>query len=158
MRLHFLPIVTLIGLMMSLLSIQSGASQPINEENPMSIAGIFEVQLSPQNDETAPTGRMIINKQYQGAMSGSGVGQMISKRTQAGMAIYYAIEEFAGSIDGLEGGFTLVHQGFMSEKESSLDINILEGSGYGQFANISGRVTITQENGTHRYELKYELD
>ena len=124
----------------------------------MSIAGIFEVQLSPQNDETAPTGRMIINKQYQGAMSGSGVGQMISKRTEAGIAIYYAIEEFAGSIDGLEGGFTLIHQGFMSEKESSLDINILEGSGYGQFANISGTMTIIQDDDTHQYELKYELN
>ncbi|MEM9667580.1 MAG: DUF3224 domain-containing protein [Pseudomonadota bacterium] len=124
----------------------------------MSVAGIFDVQLSPQNDEAAPTGRMIINKQYHGALSGRGVGQMISKRTEAGIAIYYAIEEFTGSVDGFEGGFTLVHQGFMSQSESSLDISILEGTGRGQLANISGAMTITQDNGVHRYDLEYELN
>ncbi|MEO0884075.1 MAG: DUF3224 domain-containing protein, partial [Pseudomonadota bacterium] len=64
---------------------------------------------------------------------------------------------FSGSIDGRDGGFTLVHQGSMSQNESSLDIKILEGSGQGQLSGISGTMKITQNNDTHKYELEYKL-
>ena len=150
--------MTLSGLVMSLSLTSISASEPTTKDTFMPVAGIFDVQLNPQNDESAPTGRMIINKQYQGAMSGSGIGQMISKRTDAGIAIYYAIEEFVGSIDGLEGGFTLVHQGFMSKTENSLDIKILEGSGQGQLSKISGTMKIIQNDGMHQYELEYAIN
>ena len=60
--------------------------------------------------------------------------------------------------DGIDGGFTLVHQGLMRQSESSLDIKILEGSGRGQLSSISGTMKITQNNGTHQYELEYQLN
>jgi len=123
----------------------------------MSAEGKFEISLEPQNDENAPAGRLIINKQYSGGLAGTGTGQMISKRTEGGVAVYYAIEEFEGSLDGKSGSFTLVHSGFMSAQTQSLEVLILEGSGSGELVNISGSLTIIQENGEHLYELDYEL-
>lgn len=123
----------------------------------MSANGTFEVDLTPQQDEGFPAGRMLIKKTYQGDMDGSGTGQMISKRTESGAAIYHAIEEFSGSVNGKTGGFTLVHTGHMSKDSQSLEVNILEGSGSGELQDISGSMLIIQDANGHRYELTFEL-
>jgi hypothetical protein len=122
----------------------------------MSASGTFEIQLDPQEDKLAPVGRMIINKTYSGALTGTGTGQMISKKTTNNTAAYSAIEEFNGDLDGKSGQFTLIHHGFMSEKNQVLDITILEGSGTDELTNISGSLSITQEKGQHYYELTYQ--
>lgn len=123
----------------------------------MTASGIFEVKLEPQKDENAPAGRMIINKKYSGDVEGTGIGQMISKRTDSGVAIYSAIEEFEGSVDGKPGSFTLIHNGYMSSETQSLEIKILHGSGSGELANISGSMDIIQKDGEHKFVLNYEL-
>ncbi len=123
----------------------------------MSAKGVFEVDLEPQADACAPAGRMILNKSYQGDMTGSSIGQMISKRTDNGTAAYYAIEEFSGSVEGVSGAFTLVHQGRMNKDTQSLEVTILPGSGSGDLATIAGSMAISQDANGHRYELRYEL-
>ena len=123
----------------------------------MSANGTFEVDLTPQEDAKFPAGRMLIKKAYSGEISGSGVGQMISKRTENGAAVYYAIEEFSGSVEGKNGGFTLVHKGHMSKESQSLEVTILAGSGSGELQGISGSMQILQDANGHRYELKFEL-
>ena len=120
------------------------------------VSGIFEVKLTPQ-DDSEPAGRMSIVKSYSGGMVGSGVGQMISKRTEEGTAIYFAIEEFTGSIDDKSGAFTLVHQGEMTADSQFLMVKILEGSGSDDFASITGSLEITQTDGSHSYQLDYSL-
>ena len=100
---------------------------------------------------------MVIDKTYSGDMTGSGKGQMISKRTESGTAVYYAIEEVSGTVQGKSGAFTLIHKGHMSEESQSLDIKVLEGSGSGELENISGSMAITQDSNGHSYELVYEL-
>ena len=42
--------------------------------------GTFEVDMTPQEDVGFSAGRMLLSKQYSGAMKGSASGQMISKR------------------------------------------------------------------------------
>lgn len=123
----------------------------------MAAQGKFDVVLAAQQDADTPAGRMIIKKTYQGAMQGSGVGQMISKRTPSGAAAYYAIEEFSGAVDGKQGAFTLLHKGHMSGNSQSLEVTILEGSGSGELASISGSLLITEEAGSHSYQLIYRL-
>ena len=123
----------------------------------MSATGIFEVNLDPQNDENAPAGRMIIDKKYSGALVGKGIGQMISKRTETGSAVYSAIEEFEGSLDGKKGAFTLVHYGEMSATGQKLEVNIVADSGSGELENISGSLQIIQEDKMHKYVLNYKL-
>ena len=123
----------------------------------MTANGTFEVNLTPQEDTGYPAGRMLISKTYLGDMKGSGSGQMISKRTEAGTAVYSAIEEFSGSVKGKNGGFTLVHNGHMSKDSQSLEVTILEGSGSGELQDISGSLIIVQDADGHSYELKFEL-
>lgn len=123
----------------------------------MFAAGTFEVELKPQEDVAFPAGRMLIKKTYFGDLNGSGVGQMISKRTGGGTAIYYAIEEFSGSVGDKSGGFTLVHKGYMSKESQSLEVTILEGSGSGEFEDASGSMLIEQDESGHRYQLTFEL-
>jgi hypothetical protein len=129
----------------------------VTPEAMMLASGTFEIDLTPQEDVGSPAGRMLINKTYLGGMSGGGMGQMISKRTQAGTAIYYAIEEFSGSVEGKSGGFTLAHSGHMSKESQSLEVTIVEGSGSGELQSISGSMLIAQDANGHSYELTYEL-
>ena len=123
----------------------------------MQANGTFQVELTPQQDSEFPAGRMLIDKTYAGDMVGSGIGQMISKRTEGGTAVYAAVEEFTGSLQGKSGSFTLIHQGRMSAEGMSLDVIILEGSGTGDLAQASGSMRIDQDEDGHRYELSFEL-
>jgi len=123
----------------------------------MSANGTFEIDLTPQEDSGYPAGRMLIKKNYLGDMSGTGTGQMISKRMENGIAVYYAVEEFSGSVKGKSGHFTLVHKGYMNKESQSLEVTILEGSGGGELQNISGSMKIIQGENGHSYELTFEL-
>lgn len=123
----------------------------------MTSEGTFDIGLAPQDDADHPAGRMLIDKTYSGGMTGRGTGQMISKRVHDGPSVYFAVEEFTGSVDGLSGAFTLLHRGYMDQQGPSLDITILEASGSDELAGITGSMQITQENGKHRYVLVYEL-
>ena len=135
----------------------SFAGKIFEEDAQMVAKGTFEVNLTPQADDSFPAGRMVIDKIYQGDINGSGTGQMISKRTENGAAVYYAIEEFSGSINDKSGAFTLIHKGYMNKESQSLEIVILEGSGSGEFENITGSMLVTQDTNGHTYELTYEL-
>jgi len=126
-------------------------------EKTMYATGNFEVSLEIQPDNKSPAGRMTIDKKYRGDVEGVGVGQMVSKRTKAGPSVYFAIEEFSGTIDGKSGAFTLVHKGFMSSQSEVLEVDILDGSGSGELINISGSMTIIVDDGNHSYELTYSL-
>jgi len=119
--------------------------------------GTFEINMTPQQDDEAPAGRFILNKTYHGDVEGTAVGQMISKRIEGGAAVYFAVEEFSGSVSGKSGAFTLTHKGFIDKKSQSLEIEIMAGSGRGELETISGSLTIIQEGGVHAYELTYEL-
>ena len=144
-------------LIFTLFSSLANADEKQSKEIIMSATGIFEVNLDPQNDENAPAGRMIIDKKYSGALVGKGIGQMISKRTETGAAVYSAIEEFEGSLDGKKGAFTLVHYGEMSSEDQKLEVNIVAGSGAGELESISGSLKIIQEDKMHKYVLNYKL-
>lgn len=135
----------------------SPSLEGLKEGVAMSARGTFEVELSPQEDAGSPAGRMLINKTYSGDLKGSGIGQMISKRTESGTAVYYAIEEFSGSVQGREGGFTLVHKGHMNQESQSLEVDILEDSGSGELQGVSGSMVISQDEDGHKYQLRFEL-
>ena len=104
----------------------------MNAKEQQSLKGTCEVNLAPQDDAGSPAGRMLISKTYEGGMNGSGTGQMISKRTGAETAVWFAIDAFSGSIGGRNGGFTLLHRGYMSKDSRSLEVTILNGSGSGE--------------------------
>ncbi len=115
--------------------------------------GTFDVNLQPQADEGFAAGRMTIDKTYSGDLEGQGKGQMISKRVEGGAAIYFAVEEFTGSFEGKTGSFTLIHKGFMDDATQTLEVDILTGSGNGEFDGITGSMTINNDSEGHSYEL-----
>ncbi|KAA9131828.1 DUF3224 domain-containing protein [Marinihelvus fidelis] len=121
------------------------------------VTGPFDVSLEPQPDPEAPAGRMIIRKRYSGAIEGTANGQMISHQVEGGVAIYFAIETFEGSVDGREGGFLLAHRGVMSADRRELDIHVIDGTGTGALEGISGRMDISQAGGEHHYTFDYTL-
>ncbi|UTA48744.1 DUF3224 domain-containing protein [Simiduia sp. 21SJ11W-1] len=120
------------------------------------VSGEFSVELVPQMDDPVPVGRVLIEKQYSGALIGCGKGQMLSKRTEDGAAGYVALEEFEGRLDGREGSFTLMHLGIMYGGESELNVQVVPGSGTGALAGIRGVLHIDIESGKHRYRFVYE--
>ncbi len=120
--------------------------------------GRFEVSLEPKVEDTAPAGRMVINKTYHGDLQVTGIGQMISKRVNNGASVYSAIEEVSAVLEGKQGSFTLYHTGFMNADSSSLSVVIVEGSGSQGLAGISGELKITLQGDKHLYELIYQLD
>lgn len=123
----------------------------------MFLKGFFEIDLAPVQGDSHPAGRMLISKTYSGDLVGTGVGQMLSKRTDSGASAYTAIEEVIGELDGKSGGFTLVHNGYMSAEEVRLDIVILPGSGSGELQGIRGTVNIIQGADGHKYEMNVQL-
>ncbi|MFK7885538.1 MAG: DUF3224 domain-containing protein [Gammaproteobacteria bacterium] len=123
----------------------------------MLASGTFSVKLTPQDDDRFPAGRMLIRKTYAGELTANATGQMISKRTDSGPAVYYALEEVAGSLAGKKGCFTLLHKGYMDQNGQVLDVSILQGSGTGDFQGISGSMVIEQIEEGHEYRLTYEL-
>ncbi|WP_251357898.1 DUF3224 domain-containing protein [Kangiella sp. TOML190] len=122
------------------------------------VKGSFEVNLTPAQDEI-DMGRFLLDKTYEGPLSGSAKGQMLSHRTEVeGSAGYVALELFEGELEGKQGGFSLVHKGLMENGTNSLNINIIPNSGTGQLKGISGVLGIIIEACQHFYELSYEID
>jgi len=123
----------------------------------MFATGTFAVDLTPQEDPGFAVGRMHLSKIYAGDLVGSSTGQMISKRTKNGAAVYYAIEEFSGALSGKHGTFTLAHSGYMHKSTQTLEVMIVKGSGGGELESISGTMQIRQKEQGHEYSLDFQL-
>lgn len=122
--------------------------------------GTFEVQLTPQSPdagaESAPIGRMLIVKQYDGGLEAESKGQMLAYQSGVeGSAGYVAIERVNGTLDGRKGSFVLQHSGIMDQGDSQLTVIILPDSGTEGLAGIQGSMTIKIEDGNHYYDLEY---
>jgi len=140
------------------LMVNAHASNTNIKENVMLTTGTFEVHVQPMSNDEADAGRMLINKNYSGDVVGTGIGQMLSKRTSIeNSAVYVAIEEFTGTVDGRNGSFSLYHVGVMNRGDNSLSVNIIPDSGTEDLVGISGSLEITASEGAHSYIFKYEI-
>ena len=121
-------------------------------------SGTFEVKLTPQ-DEGAAVGRMMLDKQFQGDLTGTGKGQMLmasssSVQTSAG---YVAIEKVTGTLNGRSGSFYLQHSGTMTRGTGELTITVIPDTGTDQLAGLRGKMQIIIEGGKHSYVFEYTL-
>jgi len=127
-----------------------------------SAKGSFEITMkAPPPGEGAgrvAVGRMLIDKQYTGAFTGVGQGEMLSAGNPAvGSAGYVAIEHVTGTLGHLSGSFALQHAGVMHDGDSQLSISIVPGSGTGDLEGIEGTLKIDIVERKHFYELAYTL-
>lgn len=130
----------------------------------MNAQGKFEVNLQPMESFHAGSdgvnlGRMSIDKTFTGDLQAHSLGEMLSAMTTVkGSAGYVALEQVNGSLNGKTGTFVLQHYGQMNAKGSLLILDVVPDSGTGELAAISGKMTIDNQDGVHRYEFDYSLD
>jgi hypothetical protein len=129
----------------------------------MKVSGSFKVKLQPLSHSvsTEPAnalGRMSIDKSYEGELTASSKGEMLSAVTAVkGSAGYVAIEQVSGSLNGKKGGFVLQHFGIMHNGEQRLTLEVVPESGSGELAGLRGNMNIRMENGRHFYDFDYQL-
>ena len=129
----------------------------------MKVEGTFEVKMSPaSNPEDRQEGisldRMLLDKTYNGELSGTGQGEMLTAITPTkGSAGYVAIEQVRGRLMDKEGSFVLQHYGLMGGGEETLVLEIVPDSGSGDLVGIKGRMSIQIQDGVHHYTLEYDL-
>jgi Protein of unknown function (DUF3224) len=123
-------------------------------------SGTFDVSLAPGVAELGgAVSRFELTKRFHGDFVGTGTGVMLSAGDpQSGTAGYVAIETVNGRLGEREGGFAFQQFGTMSGGQQSLHYEVVPGSGHGELTGISGTLGLTiDEDGTHRYELEYDL-
>jgi hypothetical protein len=123
--------------------------------------GTFDVKVLPQTDDVDigdPTiGRFALEKQFHGDLDAISKGQMLGSRSDNGAGGYVAIERISGSLSGHKGSFSLQHIGTMQGGKSTMDVQVVPGSGSGELEGISGRMTIIIADGKHSYDFQYSL-
>lgn len=129
----------------------------------LSAKGTFEISMkAPAPGEGVgrlSVGRMLIDKQYAGDLTGIGQGEMLSAGNPGtGSAGYVAIEHVTCILDGLSGSFALQHSGTMHDGASDLSISIVPGSGTGELLGIAGKLKIDMVEGAHFYALDYTIN
>ena len=123
-------------------------------------SGTFEVKLNPQDDgPDAPVGRMTIDKQFHGELTGTSKGQMVmaSSPSVKGSAGYVAIEKVTGTLNGRHGTFYLQHTGTMTRGAGDLSITVIPDSGTDELEGLQGTMNIHIADGKHSYEFEYDL-
>lgn len=125
-------------------------------------SGTFDVQLTPEANDSAPAGvalgRLAIDKQFHGELEATSKGAMLSARTPvADSAGYVAIERVTGTLHGRRGSFVLQHNGTMKRGVSSLTIHVVPDSGTDELEGIAGEMAINIAEGKHFYEFDYTL-
>ena len=123
--------------------------------------GTFEVKLTPQDDKSgdASMGRMTIDKQWSGDLTGASVGQMLSGGDfKTGSAGYVAMEKFTGTVGGRKGSLIFQHSATMNAGQGDLNISVVPGSGTDGLKGITGKLTIKIEGGKHLYDFEYNIN
>jgi hypothetical protein len=125
-------------------------------------SGSFDVKITPQPKDDyadgATLGRMTIDKQFRGDLTGSSRGQMLSAGTPVkGSAGYVAIEAVTGTLAGRAGTFILQHSGTMDRGAPSLTLTVVPDSGSGELTGLTGSMQIDIAAGKHSYRFDYVL-
>lgn len=122
--------------------------------------GTFDVKMQPAPPELdGAVSRFELSKTFHGDLEGVGAGIMLAcGNPQSGSAGYVAIETVRGRLDDRVGGFALQQLGLVRAGSQTLHYEVVPGSGDGELQNITGTFHLkVDEDGTHRFELNYEL-
>jgi hypothetical protein len=122
--------------------------------------GTFDITMQPGAAELdGAVSRFELAKVFHGDLQGTGLGVMLSGGDpQAGAAGYVAIETVRGRLGEREGSLALQQFGSMHGGSQTLHYEVVPGSGSAQLTGITGTMNLTiEEDGTHRYELRYDL-
>lgn len=103
-------------------------------------------------------GRLTIDKQFRGDLTGASKGQMLSAGTPVkGSAGYVAMELVTGTLAGRSGTFVFQHSGTMNRGAASLSLTVVPDSGTAELTGLAGAMVIDIANGRHSYVFEYAL-
>jgi len=124
--------------------------------------GSFEVILQPLSNAEVTSealfGRLLLTKKFNGDLTASARGQMLSAGTLTkGSAGYVAIDHVTGTLEGRTGSFVLQHCGSMNRGVPTLSIMVVPDSGTDELAGISGTLSINIIDGRHFYDFIYSI-
>ncbi len=154
MRLHVLLVLVLF--VYPVAQAQSPGSNPMQRAT-----GTFDVKVAPLGNaiqDDATIGRFSLEKQFQGALTGTSKGEMLSSGDPKNDAGAVAVEKVSGQLEGRSGTFVLQHHGIMAGgKPQHWTITVVPGSGTGDLKGLTGTMQIIIEGGKHSYVLEYSL-
>ena len=127
------------------------------------VKGPFDVKMTPQPPEAAAAGaaigRMLLDKQFHGALEATSKGQMLAVMTTVkDSAGYVAMEHVVGTLEGRRGTFALQHSGTMNRGKQSLDLHVVPDSGTGDLTGLTGTMAIIMTGGKHEYDFEYSIE
>jgi hypothetical protein len=124
--------------------------------------GPFDVKLSlldTYNKSDASMARRSIDKIFHGDLDATSQGEMLSTGSAANFGGYVAIERVSGALSGRKGTFALQHNATMTNGTPYLNIIVVPGSGTGELAGLSGKMSIDiAPGGAHSYTFDYTID
>lgn len=129
----------------------------------MKATGTFSVDMKPiegyaEGKNGIKLNRMSIDKSFEGDLTGTSKGEMLSAMTPVkSSAGYVAIEQVTGVIGGMKGSFVLQHFGTMHSGHERLILEVVPDSGTGDLAGISGSMSIKIEDGQHFYKFDFSV-
>lgn len=126
------------------------------------LRGHFAVTMTPTlpdaHADGQQMGRMTLDKSYEGALTATGTGQMLTGMGGVkGSAAYVAVERITGTLEGRTGSFIIHHRGTMDRGAQALEIHVVPDSGTGELEGITGRMQIEFEGKQHIYVFTYTL-
>jgi hypothetical protein len=120
--------------------------------------GTFDVKLAPQSTDAPGLGRLSIDKEFHGDLTGTSKGEMLAIRTATPTSAgYVAMETVTGTVQGRSGTFSLQHTGSMNRAVPSLSVTVVPDSGTGELTGLSGSMQILVEGKEHKYSFEYSI-
>jgi hypothetical protein len=120
--------------------------------------GTFTTAFEPLSSDDEFLGRMRVRKTISGDLTGEGLAQMMSVRTETeGSAGYVALDLITGTLGGRKGSFVLQHSGLLARGEGTLTVQVVPDSGTAELTGLTGSFTIVNEAGVHSYTFDYDL-
>lgn len=124
--------------------------------------GSFTVEMKPQSapqlKDGVSLGRMSLDKRFDGDLTATSQGEMLTALTPVkGSAGYVAIERVTGTLHGRSGSFVFQHSGAMNRGAKQLSITVVPDSGTEGLTGITGSFRLSIADGKHSYEFDYAL-
>ncbi len=99
-----------------------------------------------------------VEQRLGGDIEGAGVAQWLMCYRPDETAEFVGLQRIEGRVGGREGSFVLTSNGDFDGKRAAGQMNVVEGSGAGELAGITGGGTFTAPLGSEAtVELRYEL-
>jgi len=154
-------VLTIMGLAMAIV-LQANPLLAQKEAAKMQATGTFTVKVVPlpadDSVDTGGFGRLSLDKEFSGALSGTSKGQMVGAFTAVeGSAGYVALERVTGTLDGKKGSFILQHSGTMRKGIPTLIVTVIPDSGTEELTGLAGTMQIIIEGKNHSYVFDYTL-